>query len=191
MAVGDLLTQIGTVTADGSSATLSFTDVPATESQSFIIRGVCSVADSSSTDLRMRFNSDSNTNYYTQTLRSYAGGASTVSMAFANYMALGSVPGTSVNVGLARAFFYIDLYNLSANGTGSDESPGNPGFWCQSSGIQNQNSDTEVAFYGGSYAYSLGAPTGTDVTTISLHLGAGTDNFSSASRFTLYQRPTS
>lgn len=187
MAVGDALELVGTINGTGSSATLSFTGIDADSSMSWIVRGMFSSAGTNSAVLRVRMNNDSNARYEWSRIQSYQGGSVGQSVGNAEaYANIAYGPGTSYNVGYARASINAEFYNLSDSST----SPGSPSFLCQFGGMGNQTTEAVIGFYSGSYSYKHGAPTGTDVTSLDFYLSDGS-NFPATTVFSLYKRPTS
>tara|TARA_R100000458_G_C8262043_1_gene237456 strand:+ start:583 stop:1146 length:564 start_codon:yes stop_codon:yes gene_type:complete len=187
MAVGDALELVGTINGTGSSATLSFTGIEADSSMSFIVRGMCSSAGSGSVYLRVRMNNDSNSRYFWKKVESWeAGNFSTSGGSSESFINVSYVPGTSYNVGYARSGVNMEFYNLSDSST----SPGSPSVRSYTGGQGNGNTGTFIGMYAGCYSYNLGAPTGTDVTSLDFILSDGS-NFPATTVLSLYKRPTS
>lgn len=187
MAVGDALELVGTLNGTGSASTLTFDNIDADSSMSWIIRGMCSSSTTGSTLLQLRMNNDSNSRYYGTRIQTYEGSslAAYSQGASANpYVAY--IPGSNYNVGYARTAVNIEFYNLSDSST----SPGSPSFLSRFGGMGNGATETVTGYYSGSYSYNLGAPTGTDVTEINLMTNDGSA-FPSTTVFSLYKRPTS
>ena len=188
MAVGDQLQFVGEVQGDGSANSLTISDIP-TDSQSFILTGIAAHVHSSySSDLVVRFNNDSNTRYrWTQYLSSW-GGNPAVGQYQTSYITIVAVPPNTLNSGKARSWFYAEFWNLSQKST----SPGSPSMMAEVGGKNNTTGDTPYSGMQGcgSYVYSDGAPTGTDVTSLTFTLTAG-GAFTAESKLRLYKKPTS
>ena len=189
MAVGDKLQFVGEVQGDGSATTLTISNIP-TDSQSFILTGIAAhVHASYSSDLHVRFNNDSNSRYdYCQYLSSWGGNPAASQYSAQTGINIVAVPPNTLNSGKARSWFYAELWNLSQIAT----SPGAPSMMAEVGGKTNTTGDTPYSGMqaGGSYSYQQGAPTGTDVTSLSFVLTAG-GAFTAESKLRLYKRPTS
>tara|TARA_R100001369_G_scaffold17549_1_gene32925 strand:+ start:1007 stop:1585 length:579 start_codon:yes stop_codon:yes gene_type:complete len=191
MAIGDTLEYVGSATGTGSSNSIIFSGLPNT-SDSFFITGICSTSATGVSSLGMRFNSDSNS-YYTKYQMGSTQGANltfSASGSYATYGDMGQMPGTSVNVGVGKSFFQIEIWSLSK----SSISPGSPSFMSRNGGIGGSNTDSQNRWLAGSYSYSNSggsalAPSGTDVSSVQLFI-VGSGNFPTSTRFSLYRRPT-
>jgi len=188
MAIGDKLEFVGEVQGDGSAGTLTISGIP-TDSQSFILTGIASTVHSSySAEIWVRFNNDANSRYRWCAYLSSWGGNPSATQHTGTGVLMVTIPPNTLNSGKARSWFYTELWNLSQKST----SPGSPSMMAEVGGKNNTTGDTPYSGMqgAGSYSYTDGAPTGTDVTSLSFYLNSGAP-FTSESILRLYKRPTS
>jgi len=186
MAIGDKMKLLGQVSGAGA-ATITFSDIPCTESQSFVVRGVVSSASTATTTLRLRYNNVMNSFYHCHEMVSHVGAASTVqSYGLDHHINVVEIPGTGTNSGYGRSYFEIECFGLS----NTSLSPGSPSTLARGGGRGGGATYSVNGWVAGSLSYTAGFGTSTDVTSIVFDLESWA-NFPTTTHMSIYQRPTS